>query len=66
MCCQVLIIGGGDGGVAREASKHAAVERVDQCEIDGVCLIITIKHRYNNIGHCIALHVRLPLPLLGL
>ena len=31
---QVLIIGGGDGGVAREVVKHPLVESVVQCEID--------------------------------
>ena len=31
---QVLIIGGGDGGVAREVVKHPSVETVVQCEID--------------------------------
>lgn len=31
---QVLIIGGGDGGVAREVVKHPLVESVIQCEID--------------------------------
>jgi len=31
---RVLIIGGGDGGVAREVVKHPAVESVVQCEID--------------------------------
>lgn len=31
---QVLIVGGGDGGVAREVAKHPAVERIDQVEID--------------------------------
>ncbi|XP_064460796.1 spermidine synthase-like [Ornithodoros turicata] len=30
----VLIIGGGDGGVAREVVKHPSVQRVTQCEID--------------------------------
>ena len=33
---QVLIIGGGDGGVAREVAKHPKVKHVDQCEIDEV------------------------------
>ena len=33
---QVLIIGGGDGGVAREVLKHEQVELVDMCEIDEV------------------------------
>jgi len=31
----VLIIGGGDGGVLREVVKHDCVERVTMCEIDG-------------------------------
>jgi len=31
---RVLIIGGGDGGVAREVVKHPCVETVFQCEID--------------------------------
>ena len=33
---QVLVIGGGDGGVIREVSKHPAVESIVQCEIDEV------------------------------
>lgn len=33
---QVLIIGGGDGGVLREVVKHPVVESVVQCEIDEV------------------------------
>lgn len=35
---KVLIIGGGDGGVIREVSKHPAVESIVQCEIDKVQL----------------------------
>ena len=34
---KVLIIGGGDGGIAREVCKHSCVKRVVQCEIDEVC-----------------------------
>jgi spermidine synthase len=30
----VLIIGGGDGGVAREVAKHPLVKSIVQCEID--------------------------------
>lgn len=33
---QVLIIGGGDGGTAREVCRHASVQHVDMCEIDGM------------------------------
>lgn len=29
-------MGGGDGGVIREVSKHPAVESIVQCEIDVV------------------------------
>lgn len=32
---KVLIVGGGDGGVAREVAKHPAVEEIHQVEIDG-------------------------------
>ncbi|MCC5914936.1 MAG: hypothetical protein JJU46_11215, partial [Balneolaceae bacterium] len=31
---RVLIIGGGDGGTAREVLKHTSVEQVDMVEID--------------------------------
>ncbi|KAK9505070.1 hypothetical protein O3M35_009215 [Rhynocoris fuscipes] len=31
---KVLIVGGGDGGVAREVTKHPSVELVEQVEID--------------------------------
>ena len=31
---RVLIIGGGDGGVAREVAKHPLVKHITQCEID--------------------------------
>lgn len=31
---RVLIIGGGDGGMAREAAKHPDVEHITMCEID--------------------------------
>ncbi len=33
---RVLIIGGGDGGTAREVMKHASVKQVDMVEIDEV------------------------------
>ncbi|KAG8080835.1 hypothetical protein GUJ93_ZPchr0007g4133 [Zizania palustris] len=31
---KVLVIGGGDGGVLREVSRHSSVEQIDLCEID--------------------------------
>jgi spermidine synthase len=36
----VLVIGGGDGGVLREVVKHPSVETVTLCEIDEVHLHI--------------------------
>ncbi len=30
----VLVVGGGDGGVLREIAKHESVEKIDLCEID--------------------------------
>lgn len=39
LCClQVLIIGGGDGGVLREVVKNPLVDSVVMCEIDEVGL----------------------------
>ncbi|KAG7020072.1 Spermidine synthase 1, partial [Cucurbita argyrosperma subsp. argyrosperma] len=31
---KVLVIGGGDGGVLREVSRHSSVKQIDICEID--------------------------------
>ena len=36
----MLIIGGGDGGVAREVVKHPDVKEVVQCEIDAVSAFV--------------------------
>eukprot|EP00892_Ulva_mutabilis_P002268 jgi/Ulvmu1/12041/UM083_0054.1 len=33
---RVLIVGGGDGGVAREIAKHPSVKKIDMAEIDGM------------------------------
>lgn len=40
----VLIIGGGDGGVAREVAKYKSIEIIDQAEIDG--LVPEISRKY--------------------
>ncbi|KAI4336121.1 hypothetical protein L6164_014689 [Bauhinia variegata] len=31
---KVMLIGGGDGGILREISRHSSVEQIDICEID--------------------------------
>ncbi|CRK99888.1 CLUMA_CG013191, isoform A [Clunio marinus] len=41
---RVLIVGGGDGGVAREAIKHPAVKEVYQVEIDGRVVDLSKKY----------------------
>lgn len=40
----VLIIGGGDGGVLREVLRHPCVESVTQCDIDGKVIDLCKKH----------------------
>lgn len=40
---QVLIVGGGDGGVAREVAKHPDVESIVQVEIDSHVLEVSKK-----------------------
>jgi len=41
---KVLIIGGGDGGIARECAKHPKVKSVTQCEIDGDVVALSKKY----------------------
>lgn len=40
---RVLVIGGGDGGVLREVTRHKAVETIDICEIDRDVIDASIK-----------------------
>lgn len=39
-----MIVGGGDGGVAREVAKHPQVERIVQVEIDPKVLEVSKKY----------------------
>ncbi|KAK6160179.1 hypothetical protein DH2020_003560 [Rehmannia glutinosa] len=41
---KVLVIGGGDGGVLREVSRHASVEKIDICEIDK--MVVDVSKEY--------------------
>ena len=41
---QVLIVGGGDGGVLREVAKHSEVERIVMCEIDKQVVEVSKKY----------------------
>ncbi|GAB2293963.1 hypothetical protein Dimus_028177 [Dionaea muscipula] len=39
----VLVVGGGDGGVLREISRHGSVELIDICEIDEMVIDVSKK-----------------------
>ncbi|KAG2399707.1 Spermine synthase [Vigna angularis] len=39
----VLVVGGGDGGVLREVSRHSSVEHIDICEIDQMVIDVSRK-----------------------
>jgi spermidine synthase len=41
---RVLIIGGGDGGVAREVARHPGIETIDLCEIDSMVIEASKKY----------------------
>lgn len=41
---KVLVIGGGDGGTVRELVKHADLEQIDLCEIDGEVISLSKKY----------------------
>jgi spermidine synthase len=40
---KVLVIGGGDGGVLREVSRHSSVEQIDICEIDKMVVDVSLS-----------------------
>ena len=44
---QVLVIGGGDGGVLREVARHASVEQIDICEIDK--MVVDVSTNIDNL-----------------
>ncbi|KAJ0525722.1 putative spermidine synthase [Helianthus annuus] len=39
----VLVVGGGDGGVLREVARHSSVELIDICEIDQMVIDVSKK-----------------------
>ncbi|KAG5039532.1 hypothetical protein JHK85_012008 [Glycine max] len=40
---EVLLVGGGDGGILREISRHSSVEHIDICEIDKMVIHVYKK-----------------------
>lgn len=38
---QVLVVGGGDGGVLREIARHSSVKSIDICEIDQMVIDVS-------------------------
>ncbi|XP_062169813.1 spermidine synthase 1-like isoform X2 [Alnus glutinosa] len=62
MVFQVLLIGGGDGGILREISRHSSIEQIDICEID-MMLVDVYKKFFPDIAvgyqdPRVTLHVR--------
>ena len=49
---RVLVIGGGDGGTARECLRHADVKHLDMVEIDGRVVELSQKHLSSIGGGC--------------
>jgi hypothetical protein len=45
---RVLVIGGGDGGTARECLRHQGVEHLDLVEIDGRVVDLSREHLPRN------------------
>lgn len=41
---KILIVGGGDGGTAREVIKHEGINRIQQVEIDGEVIAVSKKY----------------------
>ncbi|EFN53284.1 hypothetical protein CHLNCDRAFT_26108 [Chlorella variabilis] len=41
---KALVVGGGDGGVLRELSRHASLEEIHIAEIDGMVIDVSKKH----------------------
>ncbi|KAH9309717.1 hypothetical protein KI387_037628 [Taxus chinensis] len=46
---KVLVVGGGDGGVLREISRHSSVEQIDICEIDKMVIDVS-KEFFPELG----------------
>ncbi len=49
---KVLVIGGGDGGTARECLRHAGVKHLDMVEIDGRVVELSQEHLHSIGGGC--------------
>ena len=41
------MVGGGDGGVAREVAKHSCVEEIHICDIDEVRAVLSLKYLWS-------------------
>ncbi|RVX18575.1 Spermidine synthase 2 [Vitis vinifera] len=47
---KVLLVGGGDGGILREASRHSSLEQIDICEIDKMVIDVVYKQFFPDIA----------------
>lgn len=46
----MLLVGGGDGGILREISRHSSVEHIDICEMDKMVIDVSI-HVLNSLNN---------------
>ena len=49
---RILVVGGGDGGTARECLRHPGVQHLDMVEIDGRVVELSQKHLASLGGSC--------------
>lgn len=49
---QILIVGGGDGGTAREVVKHKGIKRIQLVEIDGEVISVSKKY-FPSLAHAL-------------
>jgi len=49
---QVLVIGGGDGGVLREVARHSSVVQIDICEIDK--MVVDVSRTLKTLFHALS------------
>lgn len=52
---QVLVVGGGDGGVLREIARHKSVEVIDICEIDKMVIDVSAVRCVIYLYHMISM-----------
>lgn len=55
---QVLLIGGGDGGILREISRHSSVTHIDICEMDMMLIDVSDDNMISSPSHSFLVFIR--------